>query len=126
MDAGVGGYLSYMLTRKSAYQDEILAWHKAQLDIAREAVNSGKWVKIQDISYLYDWNLAEAASPGLASAESYVIVNFLVETYGLDKCVATFQAVSHNGGSAESALSSVLGTTFEQLETGVKSWIMSH
>ena len=88
MDEGVGGYVSYMVLGKSAaYKDSVAAWHHSQLEIARRALAEGKWLRLKNISYVYDWNLASAASPGLASAEAYVVVSYLVSAYGLEKCV---------------------------------------
>ncbi len=104
---------------------EVAAWHKAQLAIAREALTSGKWLEVINITYMYDWNLAESTNPGLAPAESYAVVSYLAEKYGLEKCISTYQAVSHNGGSAESGMSSIMGLTFEQLEAGVKAWLLA-
>ena len=123
MDDGVGNYVYYSAFRKSASGVNVAAWHKAQLNIAREALASGKWLKIIDVTYMYDWNLAEAASPGLAPAEAYAVVSYMAETYGLERCIKVYETVSHNGGSAESAMSSVLGLTFEKLEAGVRTWL---
>jgi hypothetical protein len=123
MDDGVGNYVYYSALRKSASGADVEAWHKAQLNLVREALAAGKWLKIADITYLYDWNLAESASPGLAPAEAYAVVSFMVETYGLERCIKVYETVSHNGGSAESGMASILGLTFEQLEAGVRGWL---
>ena len=125
MDDGVGNYVYYSALRKSSSGADVAAWHKAQLKLVREALAAEKWLKIINITYLYDWNLAESSSPGLASAESYAVVSYMAETYGLDRCIKVYETVSHNGGSAESAMSSVLGLTFEKLEEGVRSWLLA-
>ena len=125
MDEGVGNYIYYTSYRNSATGTEVETWHRAQLAIARDALASGKWLKIMNITYMYDWNLAESTSPGLAPAESYAVICYLAEKYGLEKCISTYRAVSHNGGSAESGMSSTMGLTFEQLESGVADWLLA-
>jgi hypothetical protein len=123
MDDGVGNYVYYTKFRKSVYEAEVAAWHDSLLAVAFEALEADKWLSISDITYAYDWNLAEFANPGLAPAEAYAVVSYMAETYGLEKCVAVFQEVSHNGGSAEGGLASVLNLTFEKLEAAVEAWL---
>ena len=122
MDEGVGGYVSYMVLGRSAYKDSVAAWHRSQLEIARRALAEGKWLRLKDISYAFDWNLASASSPGLASAEAYVVVSYLVSTYGLEKCVFTYQDVGHSG-DAELEVSTNFGITFDQLEAAAQAWL---
>lgn len=125
MDEGVAGYVSYVSLKDSEFGDNVDSWSARQIQMARDALSQGTWIPVSSLAYLYDWNLAEASAPGLASAESYVIVSYLVETYGMDKCVTTFQTVSHNGGSAEGGLSMIIGISMEQLDKAAREWLIS-
>ena len=123
MDEGVSNYVYYDSYRKGVREAEVAAFHKSQIKIAREALASGKWINLINITYMYDWNVAESTTPGLAQAEAYVAVQYLVETYGMEKCISTYQAVGHNGGSAETGMASIMGVTFEKLEAGIRDWL---
>ena len=120
----MAGYVSYTSLRDSMYRDSVAAWRKAQLDTVRRAVAEGRWLQLKNISYAYDWNLALVSSPGLAPAEAYVTVTYLAETYGLDKCVGTFMAVSHSA-SVETAVSLNFGLSMDELEAAVQGWLNS-
>jgi hypothetical protein len=123
MDEGVAGYLSYVAILETGYRDNVEAWHELQFEIARKALAEGRWIPISAISLEKDWNAAEIASPGLAFAEAYVLVNYLVTNYGLDRCISIYQLVSHNGYVAESALDSQIGLVFRELETVLQEWL---
>jgi len=122
MDEGVAGYLTYTLLQDSAHQAEVEAWHERQMDMARRALAEGRWLKLRNISYAYDWNLTEADNPGLASAEAYVVVSYLMANYGMDKCIYTFIAVSHTS-SVESAVFVNFGISLDQIEADVQTWL---
>ena len=123
MDEGVAGYMSYMALRESAYQDSAQAWHDLQFETARKALVEGKWISIDRLSPKDAWNSIEASNPGLAFAESYVVVNYLVATYGFDACVLIYKGVSAHSYNAESALESQVGLTFRELEPALKEWL---
>jgi hypothetical protein len=125
MDEGVAGYVSYNSLKGTEYGEKAQSWNEQQLQLARDAVSQGTWIPVSSLALVYDWNLAQASAPGLPVAESYVVVSYLVETYGLDKCITTFQTVSHNGGSAESGLSLIIGISQEQLDRAARDWIAS-
>ncbi len=122
MDAGVASYVSYIALRESVYQDSVQAWHELQFEIARKARADGKWAQIYQLSRLASWDAVEASNPGLALAESYVVVSYLAEKYGLDKCIAIYRA-TNNLGTAEGALVGEIDLTFGQLEIAVYLWL---
>lgn len=126
MDEGIAGYVAYLSLSDSAYRECIQAWHELQFEIIRKAIGEGKWIAISGLSRENDWNTAEASSPGLAFAEAYVTVNYLVSKYGLDRCVAIYARVKDYGtivGGAESALFSETGLTPGQLEVSIRDWL---
>lgn len=123
MDEGVAAYVTYRSLCESAYNDNIQSWHELQIETVREAINDGKWIPIRDLALANNWNAAEMSKPGLALAESYVVVSYIAATYGLDRCISIFNAVKQYGGSAEPALVNRLGLTSEQLEINVREWL---
>ncbi len=118
----MAGYISYMSLKESAYQKSVADWHESQLELVRKALADGKWLKLKDISFAYDWNLSLSASPGLAAAESYLVVSYLATTYGLDKCASAFMAVSHNA-SVEGAVYANFNLNLSEIEAAAQAWI---
>jgi len=123
MDEGVAGYMSYVALRESLYRDDIQAWHELQFETARKAQAEGKWISIDELSSENGWNIAEALRPGLAFAEAYVVVNYLVANYGFDNCIAIYKNVRYSDYNAEKAMSSTIHLMFRELESALREWL---
>jgi len=122
MDAGVASYVTYIALLESSYEDSVRAWHELQFEIARKAIAEGRWAQIYRLSLVTSWDALEASTPGLALAEAYVVVSYLVEQYGLEKCIAIYRA-ANKLETAEGALVSEIGLTFGQLEVAIYAWL---
>jgi hypothetical protein len=122
MDEGIAGYVSYTALMDSAYADEVAAWSDAQFALVRQAQASGGWLDLLSISTRADWNAAQAQYPGLPVAEAFVVVKYIAENYGLEKCTAIFIDVSHYG-NVSGAVSKVLDISIAELQTAVQKWM---
>jgi hypothetical protein len=121
IDDGLAEFLPSVVLAQTRYKESELNRARATRLRVQRALQSNKFFNLPDFATEDQWHQIYASeSRGLIYAESFMLVSYLVEKYGLAKCFAVLKQMNA-GLSREKAIQKVLHRTVVQLNEDFKS-----
>ena len=126
LDEGLANYIAYEAVSKTKYKDSEVQWRASQIAVVSKALDEGRLFALKDTSTGEQWCPKGLGTPecGLQYAQAYVVVTYLAQTYGIDKCKAILQQMEE-GLSQEVAVQKALGISLAQFEADFRSYLQT-
>jgi hypothetical protein len=123
IDEGLAEYLAYTTTLQTKYKDGEIAWGQSRITAVKNALNQGKLISLPAFSTESQWASRHGTSEyDLLYAESYAVGTYMVQKYGVEKCVSILKSIK-TGETRETSVQKVLGISEAQLEDDFKAWL---
>jgi hypothetical protein len=124
LDEGLAEYLAYSTVIDTKYKESELSWGQSTLAAVQKALQEGKFLNLSSISTESQWSANHAVPEiyALQYAESYAVVTYLAQIYGVDKCVSILKLI-HGGDTEEIAVQKALGVSLSQIEVDFKDYL---
>ena len=126
LDEGLANYIAHEAVSKTKYKENEVQWRASQTAIVRKALDEGRLFALKDTSTEVQWCPEGLGTPEchLQYAQAYVVVTYLVQTYGIDKCKAILQLME-GGLSQEVAVQEALGISLAQFEADFRNYLQT-
>jgi len=124
LDEGLAEYEAYVTVVKTKYnQTEFLLKADAMRKVY-DALDNGKLFSLRELSSETDWHNRLPGTPerALQYAEAWILVDYLVVTYGAPKCKSMLLAMKQGQGQ-DQAIQNVFSVSLTQLETDFKQYL---
>lgn len=126
LDEGLAEYEAYTTVVKTKYNETELLLKANAVRTVCDALDNGKLFSLIELSSETDWHNRLPGTPerALQYAEAWVLVDYLVVTYGAPKCKSILLAMKQGQGQ-DQAIQNVLGVSTTQLETNFKQYLQN-
>lgn len=123
LDEGLAEYLSYRFVKQTQYAETAELSRNEAVNVLRWYHRNDRLFNLASISTEQQWG--EQMRRGYTReiyAQAFITVEYLCETYGLDKCLEILVSI-YGGESQEQAVQSALRVSLLQIETGFREYL---